>query len=478
MPAYPRYLESPPSSEPLRLRVLLPAMAGIAIAAGVLIGLGQARWLIAACIVACALVLGARRPVLSLLLGLCLVFEVVPAHLQPSIMTAQGSIKLPDLWLAYLGLVITLGAFARGRLVPPAGRPFALAIGFFMLLVLLSFSYSWFYLGNKAAVSEARELILWCLMPLLAAVLDRPRRLRLFVAGLLWIGAALSLLALAQSLAGVQLATAMRVAPLSAEFRDVTRVITGGGIYIVAFGLIYCALQAQMAARRPIWLWPLLLLLLAGLLISFGRGMWIATCIGLFSAVMLVRGWRGAARAALAGLVLLSMLLAVLALSRPSLVQAFIDRGSGITSEIANGASFKWRGIENREALKVIAERPLLGTGIGGDYKKFSTGEANFDIEKRYIHSAYLFFPLKFGLPGLLFPVFVIVSFFRLALRSWRAQPPDPLLLAATIGAFLVPLITSFTQPEWVKAQGIAAFCCLIALLCANQQPTVRETLQ
>ena len=474
---------------------LLLAIAGmVAISGGLLAGLAPPIWLLAACALIGALWFCAAWPLLGLLIGLGLVFDLLPAQWQPSITLAQGTIKLYDLWFASLAGLILWRAYFKPVIPPVIAPPMQpvtppkmppdsrtslhQAICVLMLLTLVSFLYSHVYLGNKAAVSEARELLLWLLLPLLMRVLDRPQRVRQFVAGLLWIGAAVSVLAVAQSLLGMQFSTAMRIVPLNAEFQDVTRVITGGGIYITAFALIYCSVQAIMPARRPWWLWPFLLLLLAGLVVTFGRGIWMATCIGLLVALTLARGWRSAVFASLAGAAMLTLVLAGLSVLKPALMQASIDRGMGISAEFATGGSFKWRNIENQEAMRSIAARPWLGVGIGGNYKKYATSDANFDIEKRYIHNAYLYFPLKFGIAGLFFPVLILIGFFNLARRAWHGPSPQAGLLAATIGAFMVPVMTSLTQPEWIKAQGIAAFCCFIALLWAAGRQAGQETLQ
>lgn len=513
----------PSSSTPLPARRHsidgLLAIAGIvAISGGLLAGLASPIWLLAAGALTGALWFCAAWPLPGVLLGLALVFDLLPAQLLPSLNLAHGTVKLYDLWFAGLAVPLLWRACFKPKIQPitqtvsqPMSQPISQlgilpvippvipplmqpvlqpvlqpdtnvalhrAIWFLMSLTLISFLYSHVYLGNKGAVSEARELLLWLLLPLLMRVLDRPQRLKVFLAGLLWIGVAVSLLALAQSLLGMQLSKAMRIVPLNAEFQDVTRVITGGGIYITAFALIYYIVQSFSPARRPWWLWPVMSVLLAGLVVTFGRGIWMATCIGLLVALTLAHGWRRAALASLAGAAMLTLVLAGLSVLKPALMQASIDRGMGISAEFATGGSFKWRSIENQEALQSIAARPLLGVGIGGDYKKHATSDANFDIEKRYIHNAYLYFPLKFGIVGILFPVLILAIFFRLARRAWQGPSPQRGLLAATIGAFMVPMITSLTQPEWVKVQGIAALCCFIALLWAAERQARQEALQ
>ena len=466
-------MNAPTSVQPPALNITPGCMAWLACAVaasgGVLLALVPAAWLAWAGLACCGLLLAARAPFAGLILGLCLLFEVIPAQFQPTIALVHGSIKLIDLWFACLACVLLPRVFRHPRLQRAAFSPFHWCLLLLLVLTLVSLVYSICYASNKAAISEARELALWLILPMLAYAIEQPRQLSQFVSALVGIGLGLSALALLQSFSGMQFAAAMRVAPLSPDFLDVTRVIAGGGTYLTGFAIIYLVLQSFSSRRALLWRLPLLLFLGAGLALSFGRGMWVATVIGLLAAVWFAQGWRGLVWTGAGGAALTTVLLAGLFMFKPAVVHAVVDRAAGLGQEISGGASFKWRAIENREALRAIGDHPVLGVGIGGEYKKFATSDANFDIEKRYLHNAYLNFPVKLGIAGLLFPLLMVFCFFRLAVAWWRTPGHQRLLGCAAIGGFVVPLLTSFTQPEWVRTQGIAALCCLIAVLCLDK---------
>lgn len=60
--------------------------------------------------------------------------------------------------------------------------------------------------------------------------------------------------------------------------------------------------------------------------------------------------------------------------------------------------------------------------------------------------------------------IFAFVAPARGALRKLPAEA-DPGLVAALGGAFSVPVITYFTQPEWVSPQGISALAVLMGIV-------------
>jgi len=214
------------------------------------------------------------------------------------------------------------------------------------------------------------------------------------------------------------------------------------------FALFVFLNRLAEAPRQFWWLLPAIGLMLLGLAVQFGRGVWVATAAGLLVSAFMHRGWVGAARVLLIGGLALATLVAGLSLLRPRMVDALEERALGIVPELRAGGSFHWRVVENNEALRRIAERPLTGVGIGGDYKRTISSSGSFAVETRYIHNSYLYFPLKMGVLASLVPVAFILAFMLTARRVHRLQDArDRGLLAALCGSFVVPVLTSGTQP-------------------------------
>jgi hypothetical protein len=112
----------------------------------------------------------------------------------------------------------------------------------------------------------------------------------------------------------------------------------------------------------------------------------------------------------------------------------------------------------------------VLGVGLGGQYKQTASSEGHFGIEGTYIHNGYLFFPLKMGLFASFVPMAFMLAFaltLRQGLSRHAGAASDPAFVAALAGAFVVPCISSYTQPEWADPRGVAALAlfCGLALL-------------
>jgi len=275
-----------------------------------------------------------------------------------------------------------------------------------------------------------------------------------------------------QSAFDVRIMSAARIESLDRQNYDVTRSIAGGGVYLIAFALFYFLNALTDRPSRFWWLLPLIALVLMGLAVQFGRGVWVASSLGLLVSAFIHRGFAGAGRVVLIGGLILSLLVVGLSVVRPRAADALADRVLGIGSEIRTGSSFAWRQIENAQAIRAIARSPLTGVGQGGEYKLAIKYEGSFAIDSWYIHNSYLYFPLKMGIFAVLIPFTFIGAFFYLARDVLRRRPPpkDRAFLGALLGAFIVPVLTSFTQPEWSATQGIAALAIFMALMLLYRQ--------
>jgi hypothetical protein len=307
---------------------------------------------------------------------------------------------------------------------------------------------------------------MWLIVPLMVLSVDRPKRYRLTIWSIVIIGLVISLYVTLQSLFEFRIMTGARVERLDpSKDRDVVRSIAGGGIYIVIFALFL--ILNRIIERRIFWLWGVAasFVLVAGLTVQFGRGVWMATALGLLISAWLFKGISGVVRAAVAAIVVIAITFSAAWIAKPRLAEAAVARFTGIGTEFRDGVSFGWRLRENEAALDRIEHNPLTGVGVGGEYKQTSSSDG-FDQETTYIHNGYLYFPLKMGIFAAFIP-FVFIYTFVITVRQGNARHPktgDPALVAALSGAFAVPVFTSITQPEWAATQGVAAFAILFGL--------------
>ncbi|MFY9511292.1 MAG: O-antigen ligase family protein [Rubrivivax sp.] len=408
-------------------------------------------------------------PLAGLVAVYALIFEAVPGFLQPDLPIGGIRLKLFDLAIAYLLAIALCRAVLQGRTLWAPLREFRWPLVYLLVALAASVFYVKTMAPNDRMLAEARAHIVWLLLPLTVFTLstrDKHRRFLLCCAGIV---AVVCVYMLLQTGLDLRIMTGSRVEALDAGANaDVVRSIAGGAIYIVVF-VMFLTLNRLWEGRLSGWVaLPLLLLLLLGIAVQFGRGIWVASAMGLLVSAVVFRGFSGLLKTSLAMGTLLALAFSLVLVVKPKTAEAMLERVTSIQGEIERGGSFGWRRIENETARRVIAARPLMGTGVGGDYKGVVSRTASFANETTYIHNGYLYFPLKMGIWTAGIP-FAFMLAFALCVRRYRRGDDggglDRGLLAALIGAFVVPLAASYTQPEWTNPKGIAAYSLLMAVL-------------
>jgi len=415
------------------------------------------------------------KPTLGLWLALAMLFEAIPSALQPKVPLGGGNLKLYDLYIILLLFVLffnqlTTKAIERLKLDELKYPIIYLSLGFGIALI-----YGKFIAHNQDWLSEGRAAISWAVLPLAAFSCHDRKSTRTFTQGMVLLGLVLATYVTIQSFFGVRIMTEARVEALDvAKNSDITRSIADGGIYLIVFSLFF-TINNTLSKKIPKPISVIFIsILLLGIAVQFGRGIWIATALGMIISSYVYGGKRGVITIGLIGLLASSLLISAIAVVKPRVAEALIDRATGISQEIKSGSSFDWRKQENSAALTMISRRPILGVGIGGEYKQTISAIGSFGIETRYIHNAYLYFPLKMGIWAAFIPLCFMVYFTIIALRATRSIKlngnNDLPLAAALCGAFFVPCLTSFTQPEWVASRGIAALCLFMAVMLKLRQ--------
>ena len=423
-----------------------------------------------------ALIAAAFNPFAGVVLVMVLAFEVIPNLLQPRFPLFGGRLQLYDVLLLLLTAIVALRVLVNKKSLFDSLGPMLIPFIYLLTCIVVSLVYVRYFSPNAAWLSEGRAHVMWLLLPLLTLTVETAKRLKWLVFLTCLIGLTISVYVVLQSLFQIRIMTAARVEVLDSSLnRDVIRSIAGGGVYLIVFTLLL-TLNRAFDKRLRWWIAiPVCLILFAGLAVQFGRGVWVAALIGLAVSSLVHRGIYGLMRALVATLLIGGLLLSAASVWQPRMAEAVIDRAQGTLAEVRSGGSFNWRKVENQAALDQIERRPLTGVGIGGEYKDIVSSRGSFAIETTYIHNAYLYYPLKMGIHAALIPFAFILAF---GLVSWRVAKRwgtrgDRGLLAAVVGGFTVPAITSWTQPEWASPQGIAALCLFmgIALLMSQLGP-------
>jgi len=458
-----------------------PSMIGVGLLVAVLaIFLGMAAavlpwWLVMGALIApTCMILGLAIPEMGIAIMLILVCGLVPAGMSPNIPVGAGSVKIPEL------MIMAFAAWSVFRMTtqPPLGQywkwliPVGLLLG--LTITAAGVSYGMFGTPKKEVLAEARQYISWLLVVPIIALIQTEKQLDRFLKGIVFVGCFVAFAALLQFVLGRPIVEGARVEDLVTlnKAADVSRSIVGPGNYFLIFSILF--LLARMMTRSLSWAiaMPLMGWLLAGLIVNFGRGLWVATFGGALLLAFWLFRWRGVWRVAIAGSVGLVLSLGVLAAYKPNIIEAAYDRLISTGGEsLERNTTLGWRLEETNAALKKISQYPITGVGIGTAYKPANPMNGMFitehdEVLTRYIHNGYIGSWLKFGILGPIVILFLIVGVFRRALRYGRSTKDVRLkaLFLTTAAAFFVPVLTSVTQPEWLSQAGIAFFASMVGL--------------
>lgn len=345
-------------------------------------------------------------------------------------------------------------------------RPFLV----FMALVLLSLALALGVFGNTVPYiyRDGRAFLYWLWLPVLYALAlrDAPGAVKL-ARVMVFMAVAVSLIALLQYTFNIQIAREGRVGgleTLGVIENDLTRVQMQGYAFVMV-GLAWAMVTATRGGRRLFVALPLVLLFAAALYVNFGRALWAWSIL----AVLMCGVVLGLRRAALLGgaLVVLGALgLAALTMLRPAVIEAAVNRIVSVADEGAIRTSGGWRKLENEASAARIAHSPLVGIGLGGEYRPWLSEIRTFSEHTRYVHNGYVFTALKLGVPALLVLLWLTLRpWWRAFRQRHRVRVGPQSMWYAVLASWLPVMGLSFTQPEIVTPQTVLLMCMGLALM-------------
>jgi O-antigen ligase len=428
-------------------------------------------WLvIAIAVVPLFIILAWLAPEFTAIGLLAALFGVLPDFLLPSLPIGGGELKPEDLGMPTLLLLLLLKRAGSLQLRLAPMRAYWLPLGLFILVALISAITALAYktAPAKDIFNESRPYFTWMLLPIFCLAIDTEKRLKRFLILLMALALTLATGVMFQSFTGIAIfgrgQELRQLWSIDGGVSDVLRSTTPG-MFLMTGALIYLfAAYAKEQLRQPILIALLGAILTGGLLVGFGRGMWLSLIIGLALLAFFSR------RASYFQLVLTCTAMATLVVStlliaKPEYLYAISDRFLSVGEEIESGSSFGRRKEENYYALQKIAESPLVGVGLGGRYKPDSPESRTWPDQVRYVHNAYVKVAVKTGIPGILTASFLIIV---LVGRSWsaaRSGGQNPAVSFAVLWVILTTTIfTSMTQPNFVASNGVASIALAVFL--------------
>ncbi len=189
---------------------------------------------------------------------------------------------------------------------------------------------------------------------------------------------------------------------------------------------------------------------LFSLAITFSRGYWITTFLGVVASTFFMRGKaRKRLLALMVGGGLLSAAVAFLLLPHifGSLITGIIERAGSISPD---ALTIRSRLVESEAALGKFVRNPVIGYGMGALFTFYNI-LTNESLRTWYIHNAYVFLLFKFGIVG--FIMFLSMYFKRVSelweLWKRKLETPDNSFVTALLLIPLMMLFISGTSPQF-----------------------------
>jgi O-antigen ligase len=449
------------------------AVVGLAIFLGLASAVLPGSFLFAVLLVPGIAALVLVRPEYTLTACVGLVCGLIHPALVPRIPVFGGALAAADATLVMLsGYAMWVAATQRGQTsaAPVAGaRLLGVSLALFGVCFALAVALSLTVRDINPAhvLGETRDLLYLAFLPVAVVILRQRERQKRFVVSFVVLGC---LFAAGQVLQGVfnipvfgsQGISALET--LGQQHEGTTRANTLG-LNVMVFALLL-TLGAHVLGLIHRGLFYLVGgLLFVGIVLTFGRTTYAAVLV----CMLVVVWWLDAKRLPL---FLCALVLVVLAASgigmllKPDSFAAVYFRMTTIGEEIDRGYSAQWRFWEMEAMLPHLQEHPLVGVGLGADYKGGRGSSVTPELN-RYVHNGYLYMAGKMGLPALAFFLLMMASIAAIGRRSAKsADSPWTRVVGAASAAMMIRfLAASITEPHLMSDYGVVVIAVAGALV-------------
>jgi len=345
--------------------------------------------------------------------------------------------------------------------------------------VVLSLFNAKYYLGTVQEFRNgiARTLMGYLLYFVFTNLIRTRQQLMRLVAGLFVIATVIASFMVAQQVVGPSVslipseARVYNVTALGQELVGVARVSPPGSIivYVMLFpAFILHVTPDYLKSRKWLSLIPVVLFSVATLF-TFDRNMWVGAIIASAAFVLL-------SRLESSRFVLLVLVLVVAAIVAVFLVGVYFPRIHSVVDavflrfdslfagdELVYDSSTQYRLDENKAAMPVIEEHPILGIGPMAKYREPWYSE---DTGARYIHNAYLYILVDLGFAGLIPFIWFSLAHLIRGVTSW-SHVQDPILKGLIISlslSYIAVLVSNTVAPYSMMQYGVSITAGMLGL--------------
>jgi O-antigen ligase len=413
------------------------------------------------------------RPEYALASCVALVCGLVHPALVPRIPVFGGSLAAADAILAML-VVYAIVYFATtsdktpAPPVPGAGL-LASGLGLFGVCSFIALCTSLLLreLNRAHVLGEARDLLYLLMLPIAVVILRPRQRQERFVRAVVVLGCLFCVGQVLQGVFNLPVFGAQGMSALETLGRqdDGTTRANTLGLNVIIYALLLTVGAYLLGSLRARLFFPVAGLLLLGIILTFGRTTFAAVLVCL----VIVAWWLNPRRLPGFAAMLLLGLLGMSALWfswKPDSFDAVVYRMTSIRAEIDHGYSAQWRIWEAQAMLPQIEQHPLLGIGLGADYKGQSGSTTRSDLN-RYVHNGYLYMAGKMGLPALMAFLLSLAAIFSIGRRTAKssAAPWARIIGAAGAAMMIRFLLASITEPHFMSDYGLVVIAIAGALV-------------
>jgi len=393
-----------------------------------------------------------------------------------------SSAELLVLFLLVLVIIDRLSS-EGGFMHTPLDRPVFLFIG----ATIVSFLNAKHNLGTVSMFRNfvLKTMLVYLLFFAITNLIRTRRQLMMLVGGMLVIATVIAGLMVVQQALGSTVSILPNreqlgnATALGQELVGVARLPSSGGVMIcvMLFPTLLLYVSSTYMQRQKWLLYIPLLLFPLAIAFTFDRNLWVGVAIAsvLLALIVRIEGSRI--------LLLVSMLL-IGAILLGSLLNAYIPKIGTVfealtlrfTSlfagdELVYDHSTQWRLLENEYAMRSIRKYPFLGIGPGAAYRPYveALGGDSMDY---YIHNAYLWLLVDFGIVGFLPFLWFSIIFLIRGIFAWYTLE-DNILRSLAVGltmGYVVILVSSVAAPRLMGTYGAV----LVAVILGVNEVTIR----
>jgi len=409
---------------------------------------------------------------IALLNGLVYLGSLPALHLGPISLQVTDALLMLLLVLVFLRATTQRGFVLFGS---PLMLPLFLFIGAFLLSAANAVLI--YRVSPNTVLRTARVLILWIVfIPTLQLVRDEKALRRLLIGLWMLTGILAFGVLLANRLSPVLYMEEAPMATGTQAYSDFTRIYYAGDMVLYAMIPVTLASLATIKKGKQLWRIGLLGLLLYWVYRTYFREYWLTLfviCVlllGFLTSLERIRLLKRLAPVAIAGVLILGVLIAAQPTQFARLVQPLADRVATLGQNPLREGSLKWRAIENHYAFQQIGSHPMLGLGLGNTYRPPMESESDItsfsDWSSKYIENGYLYIAVMMGLVGLL-PFLWLCAAYLLRVLHHQHEIKDDGLRAIYLGfgaSFLGMVACNVVSPTFVIGSRLVFFPLAMAI--------------